>query len=683
MDLPHLCGQKGSPAMPALPSIFSRVWPLQLVVALVFTMLTVTIAGGLVLWNHAQLTRFAKREAHTNFETVSRMIRKDRETNRRTSELLLDAATSTIDPDLPPERLQTMLLELMRHVERALPSTFGLVMAWPDGRFLGVRDVTAQRAPEIVGLGGADAVLGLNVVDLSSGQPMESWILYDRSGREIARRPPQPTTYDARKRIWYEKALHSPRPILSPPYAFANAAGAGITLAQGMPGRPGIVFGLDITLADLDRLMAEGRTQSAAELVVFDRAGRLVSHADGEALRRRASLASGEILPRLADLGSPVLAAMETSFRANGLDQDTHFTVGGQAYIARFEPAGEAMGDFVIGLAVPEALLMGEAYRIRMVLLSAAALALLVALTLIFLAARRIVAPLRLASDSLGHIVALRFGHAPPIRSRIAEVSDLGRALATLEPLLQNFARYVPFALVRGMIDSTFSTELGGRRQPLCVLFSDIEGFTGLTERLDPDTLTRQMSRYFDEFGREIVRSKGTIDKYIGDSVMAFWNAPDRQEDYVRLACLGVLRAARRIERLNAEFRAEGAAEMPTRFGLHVGEAVVGNVGTADRMNYTALGHAVNLASRLEGLNREFGTTILVSEAVVEAAGDDFAFRRVGETVPRGASRPVKLYELTGAWIDDEPELAPPEDARAGWIRNPRRETRPAFDEAP
>ena len=669
--------------MSALPSTIRRVWPLQLVVALVFTALTVTIAGGLVLWNHAQLTRFAKREAHTNFETVSRMIRKDRETNRRTSELLLDAATTTIDPNLPPERLRATLLELMRHVERALPSTFGLVMAWPDGSILGVQDVTGQRPPAIADLDAKDAVLGLNIVDRSSGRGRETWILYDKLGHEMARRGPTPTDYDARTRIWYQKAKESVRPILSPPYAFTNAPGAGITLAQEMPGRPGIVFGLDITLADLDRLLAEGRTQSAAELVVFDREGRLVSHADGEALRRRAPLAPGEILPRLADLGSPVLAAMEATFREKGLDKDVHFTSQGQAYIARFEPAGSAMGDFIIGLAVPEALLMGEAYRIRMVLLSAAAIALLIALALIFFAARRIVAPLRLASDSLGHIVALRFGNAPPIRSRIAEVSDLGRALATLEPLLQNFARYVPFALVQGMIDATFSTELGGRRQPLCVMFSDIEGFTGLTERLDPDTLTRQTSRYFDEIGQEIVRSKGTIDKYIGDAVMAFWNAPEPQDDYVRLACLGVLRAQRRIERMNAEFRKEGAAEMPTRFGLHVGEAVVGNVGTADRMNYTALGHAVNLASRLEGLNREFGTTILVSEAVVEAAGEDFAFRLVGETVPRGASRPVKLYELMGAWIDEEPELSPPESERLGWARAPRRATRPAFDEAP
>ena len=637
----------------------NRVWPLQAVVALVFTTLMVLFAGGLVLYNHAQLTRFAKREAHANFDAVTRMVRNDRLANRRTSELLLDFGTSIIDPDMPREKLQETLRGLMRDVERAMPSTFGIFIAFPDGGRIGVQDVTRERPKEIFGLGGSAAVLGVEVIDRSSGHSIETWTLYDAQGREVARAGPFAVDDDARTRGWYERAISTPATIVSRPYAFANAPGAGITMARAMPGHPGTVFGIDVTLADLDRILAEGRKHVAAEALIFDREGRLIAHPDGAELRKRARPMPPEILPRIADLGSPLLAAMVRSFLESGENRDTHFTVQGRPYIARFEGAGTSMGDYLLGLAVPEDVLMGDAYRIRFVLLVSAAVALLIALALILLAARRIVAPLKLASQGLGHIMELRFGQTRPIRSRIAEVSELGRAVTTLEPLLQNFARYVPFAVVRGMIDDTFPTDLGGRRQTICVFFSDIEGFTGLAETLDPDTLTHRTSRYFAGIGEEIVRSGGTIDKYIGDSIMAFWNAPEPQEDYVRLACLGALRASRRIDRLNAELRAEGAAEMPTRFGLHVGEAVVGNIGSADRINYTALGHAVNLASRLEGLNREFGTTILVSEAVVEAAGPGFVFRPVGSTVPRGASRPIKLYELVGAWIEGEPALAP------------------------
>jgi adenylate cyclase len=637
-----------------------RGWPLQAVVALVFTALTVSIAGGLVLYNHGQLTRFAKREAHANFTAVTHLVRQDREANRRISELLLDTASATIDPDMPRDRINPMLLELMRHVERALPATFGIFIAWPDGTMAGAQDLTGQRPAELVGLDEGRAVLGLNTIERTAEGAREAWVLYDRAGAAIARTDPKTTGYDPRNRVWYKQAMAATGTILTSPYPFSTAPGAGVTLARALPGHPGVVLGLDITLVDLDRILQENRKDSPAEPVIFDRQGRLVAHPDGETLRRRARIEPPHILPNLSDVGSPLLSALNESFKANGLDKDVHLTAGGQTYIARFEPAGSAMGDFILGLAVPEERLMGDAYRIRLMLLAGGGTALVLALALIFFAAKRIVAPLQLASEGLGHIVALRFGQSRPIRSRVREVSELGHAVATLEPLLQNFARYVPFALVRGMIDSTFSTELGGRRQPICVVFSDIEGFTGLTEQLDPDTLTRQTSRYFAEIGQEIVRSGGTIDKYIGDAVMAFWNAPEPQDDYVRMACLGVLRASRRIDELNICFRREGAAEMPTRFGIHVGEAVVGNVGTADRMNYTALGHAVNLASRLEGLNRDFDTTILASEAVVEAAGPDFVFRPVGETVPRGASHAVRLYELLGAMIEGEPALAPP-----------------------
>ena len=173
---------------------------------------------------------------------------------------------------------------------------------------------------------------------------------------------------------------------------------------------------------------------------------------------------------------------------------------------------------------------------------------------------------------------------------------------------------------------------------------------------LDPEELTARTSAYFSAVGEELLRSGATIDKYIGDSVMAFWNAPEAQEDHAALACLGALRAARRVEELNAELVAGGVPPLRTRFGIHTGEAVVGNVGSVDRMNYTALGHTVNLASRLEGMNKRYGTTILVSDAVRRAAGERFRFRFVESAVPAGASEAVELYELLGASDETLPD---------------------------
>ncbi len=142
------------------------------------------------------------------------------------------------------------------------------------------------------------------------------------------------------------------------------------------------------------------------------------------------------------------------------------------------------------------------------------------------------------------------------------------------------------------------------------------------------------------------MKHSGTVDKFIGDAVMAIWNAPADDPDHVVHACAGVLAMLRANERLNTEFEQEGWPVYKTRFGLHVGEAVVGNIGSVDRMNYTALGATVNLAARLEGLNKNYGTSILVSSAVRDRAASRFIFRSVDQISPKGFAESFGIFEL-------------------------------------
>ncbi|WP_246701517.1 adenylate/guanylate cyclase domain-containing protein [Rhodopseudomonas sp. BR0G17] len=155
-------------------------------------------------------------------------------------------------------------------------------------------------------------------------------------------------------------------------------------------------------------------------------------------------------------------------------------------------------------------------------------------------------------------------------------------------------------------------------------------------------------SRYFAALSEEIMKAQGTVDKFIGDAVMSFWNAPAEDPDHTANACRAVLACIRANEEVNASFRSEGWPIYETRFGLHVGDAVVGNVGSADRMNYTALGATVNLASRLEGLNKNYGTRVLVSAAVRERVEREFLFRNVDRIRPKGFDEPVEISELRG-----------------------------------
>jgi adenylate cyclase len=144
----------------------------------------------------------------------------------------------------------------------------------------------------------------------------------------------------------------------------------------------------------------------------------------------------------------------------------------------------------------------------------------------------------------------------------------------------------------------------------------------------------------------EIMTHAGTVDKFIGDAIMAIWNAPADDPDHAANACAAALACQHANDSLNAEFEREGWPVYRTRVGLHSGEAVVGNIGSEDRMNYTALGATVNLAARLEGLNKSYGTSILVSSALKQRAGARFCFRSVDRISPKGFAEMFDIFEL-------------------------------------
>jgi adenylate cyclase len=164
-----------------------------------------------------------------------------------------------------------------------------------------------------------------------------------------------------------------------------------------------------------------------------------------------------------------------------------------------------------------------------------------------------------------------------------------------------------------------------------------------------PEAVLTLLSRYLEALSRCIQAHGGTVDKFIGDSVMAFWNAPLDDADHAINACRALLACRAATETLNADFQSKGLEPLFTRFGLHTGDVVVGNVGSMERTQYTALGDAVNLASRIEGLNKHYGTQMLVTGAVERIARGQFLFRSIDIVVPSGTSRPVELFELLAA----------------------------------
>jgi adenylate cyclase len=187
-----------------------------------------------------------------------------------------------------------------------------------------------------------------------------------------------------------------------------------------------------------------------------------------------------------------------------------------------------------------------------------------------------------------------------------------------------------------------------GEKREMTVMFSDIRGFTTLSERMLPEKLASFINGYLSPMTQIVFDEKGTLDKYIGDAVMAFWNAPLEQADHALRACRAAIAMLAALDVLKARWRAEGFPEFDIGIGLNTGPMVVGNMGSDVRVDYTVLGDAVNLASRLEGTNKEYETRVIFGEGTHAHVQGKVSCRRLGAVRVKGKKQPVRIYELRG-----------------------------------
>ena len=208
------------------------------------------------------------------------------------------------------------------------------------------------------------------------------------------------------------------------------------------------------------------------------------------------------------------------------------------------------------------------------------------------------------------------------------------------------FSNYVSADLVSQIMKNPDSLKLGGEKREISILFSDIRGFTSLSEKLSPEDLVQVLNEYLNPMTLIVLEEKGTLDKYIGDAVMALYNAPLDVADHADHACRSALKMMTKLAELNQSFSERGILSIDIGIGVNTGDAVVGNMGAAMRFDYTAIGDSVNLASRLEGLNKMYGTHIIVSQSTKLLAGSDLLFREIDLVAVKGKQLPVPIYEL-------------------------------------
>jgi len=539
------------------------------------------------------------------------------------------------------------LYALMAAMLHNNPQLFDLYVGYEDGSFLEMdvidRAKPAFRASLSVD---QDAVFRL-VLITRTGRATSTTLFLSENLIQVGETP-GPTSYDPRQRPWYMEAFKVEKTLLTGPYIFYATGEPGYTLRIPLKeGRRGVVAG-DILLNRFEDMLGQQRLGKSGLAFLFDDSDRIVGHPDMSRLMEQMP-ERGDDLPKLDAVKLPGLSSAIEAWRGGGSPQQLFADPRGRIYVAGFHRV-ESTGGANVRFAEVAPL---DEFFSRIVSERRALFALTLAfvgatLPLAFWLGSLMARPLRKLAQETDEIRRFEIADRPRIHSVIAEIEELGRSVYTTRSVVRGFASFIPKQIVRQLIETETSLRLGGSRREVTVLFTDVADFTAKTEKADPSQVMIYTSRYFAALSKEIMKYQGTVDKFIGDAVMALWNAPADDPDHVMNACRAVLACLRANELLNRGFEHEGWPPYQTRFGLHTGDAVVGNIGSNDRMNYTALGATINLASRLEGLNKNYGTKALVSSAVRARAEPTFIFRSVDIISPKGFAEAIQVSELRG-----------------------------------
>jgi len=630
--------------------------PLTVHIVAVFLAITALLAGTLTWYNFSRNSEATLLSADRLMnEMSSRAFERLRSVYDPIITLANQSATMPAlseKPSLLPHPASWFLLSAMERT----PQLYSTFMGWEDGEFYQIINYSedlegaraTQNAPD-------DARYALRHIFHSEATGwLEHWRFLNADRVLIDHRVGPASGYDPRSRIWYQQAAAREEVIKTNLYIFHSLQAGGLTLARRFDGEISGVFGVDLTLGSLSNFLAEQRASSGADLLVFSREGSLTAYPEADKVVRVVN--DGPDKPRLApaqvtDLGDPALTELidllQDDFPKG--PRAYPFSVGDEEMMARVTPLPAPYGnDEYIAVVMPVASLVEPLVNIRTNSTIFSIIALLMAVPAIIYFSWRIAKPLRALAAEAEAIREFRLDGELSVRSNVSEVSQLADSIGTMKHTLQTFGLYVPKALVKRLVASGVQPSRGGDRRPLTLMFSDVAGFTTIADQTDPEDLMLHLSDYFQGLGTEIHRTGGTIDKYIGDAVMAFWNAPELDEHHATHACLSALRCRAVSQKLCAEAAAQGLPAFHTRFGVFTGMAVIGNMGSSDRMDYTAIGSAVNMAARLEGLNKQYRTEILVSDSVANAVGPEFLFRPLDMARPKGALQPLLVLELVG-----------------------------------
>lgn len=486
----------------------------------------------------------------------------------------------------------------------------------------------------------------------------------DKFGGTISTRTDEDIKYDPRTRPWYRLAQESDDVVRTEVYLFAGTGEPGFTVSKRHS--TGVV-GVDVTLDDLDSFLDSEPQAEQGVLAIIDDKGVLLARSGSGRTGTRNGNGTGA-----GETGNGTENGNGTGTRngtgngnGNGIEREAALTallaqvnsvdsgkiktidVNGRTWVTHLSEIELGAGAVEnLAIAVPLATVIGPITQASHRTILVSIIIALCSIPFVWMISRSMSRPLKRLALETRDLSDFNLDEPFVQSSAIDEIFRLEVAMERMRSALRIFGLYVPKTLVRQMIEREQEPELGGANRDITVMFMDLENFTAMSSRLEPEEVMRRMSRYFEIVTQTLLAHEATIDKYIGDAVMAFWNAPNDVADHPKKACDAALAVIEATRAETDSWYENGGLPLRTRIGIHSGEAIIGNVGSSDRMNYTALGSTVNLAARLESLNRDLGTTILISADLASRVEGRFLLKPAGHTNIKGFDKPVEVFEL-------------------------------------
>lgn len=542
---------------------------------------------------------------------------------------------------------------------RSNPALSWIALGFPNGNFFGALRAEDAEFDMVEVKPDPETEVRRRRVDTYT--PDEDDVMF--RGREFV-----PSDYDVRPQPWYRRAVDENGPGWSELSHLPNRdRQAIVTSTPIIVDRDFVgVLAVVVEMERLSQFLASLQVGKTGTVIVLDRTGQVLASADPQAIERQRNgeaprlnelAKSNRLLAPVAGLlqdGKPVLAELKDTLQLQMKGPD------GKADFVTFSPLN--FSSWIVATVIPESDFLASIERSAMILLAAlAVLTLLLAAAAVVAANKLIAAPLLRISGQLKHIEAFRLDRITRLASPLRELDDLSAALIQMSRGLSSFGKYMPTELVRTLVSRGVEARPGGRQETLTVMFTDLAGFTSISERLG-DGVVPVLAEYLEAASSAILDRRGTIDKFIGDAVMAFWGAPVPNENHAADACAAALQCQRLLARQRVDAAAAGRTPLRMRIGINTGRMLVGNIGSSERLSYTVIGDPVNVASRLEPLGKRYGVDIIIGEDTRDAAGAAIIVRRLDRVAVYGRMQGLAIYELL-AMAEDGALGSPP------WVR--------------